>query len=156
MGGAVDPAAVAAAAGSLGSSLNIENIVGGAGGGAILTAIVAALVDYFGGTGGLATTGALGVMAGAAWRRGSVLHAIESSLADGSLAVIQDVADPVIEYRATGRPDKPYKAVGIHLQGEWHSLADLDLHSSNIDQPAWRETDPVPPPPPSIDHAYTD
>ncbi|MDX8530191.1 hypothetical protein RFM41_00390 [Mesorhizobium sp. VK25A] len=42
--GTVDPAAAAAAAGGLGSSLNIQNIVGGAGGGAILTGIIGAVM----------------------------------------------------------------------------------------------------------------
>ncbi len=41
-GGAVDPAAATAAAGS---ALNLNNIVGGAGGGAILTGIVGAVMN---------------------------------------------------------------------------------------------------------------
>lgn len=41
LNGAVDPAA----AGSLASSLNVENILGGAGGGAILTAIVGVIMN---------------------------------------------------------------------------------------------------------------
>ena len=41
LGGTVDPAAV----GGLASSLNLENIVGGAGGGAILTGIVGAVMN---------------------------------------------------------------------------------------------------------------
>jgi hypothetical protein len=44
-GGSIDPAAVANAASSLGSSLNLQNIVGGVGGGAILTAIVGAIMN---------------------------------------------------------------------------------------------------------------
>jgi hypothetical protein len=43
-GGAVDPAAAAAATSGLGSALNLQNIVGGAGGGAILTGILGAVM----------------------------------------------------------------------------------------------------------------
>ncbi|TPK91374.1 hypothetical protein [Mesorhizobium sp. B2-4-17] len=43
-GGTITPDAAAAATSSLGSALNLKNIVGGAGGGAILTAIVGAVM----------------------------------------------------------------------------------------------------------------
>ncbi|UCI09380.1 hypothetical protein [Mesorhizobium sp. B1-1-8] len=44
-GGAVDTAAATAAAGGLGSTLNLQNIIGGAGGGAILTGIIGAVMN---------------------------------------------------------------------------------------------------------------
>ncbi len=44
-GAPVDPAAAATAAGGIGDVLNLNNIVGGAGGGAILTAIVGAVMN---------------------------------------------------------------------------------------------------------------
>ncbi|TIN33932.1 MAG: hypothetical protein E5Y32_31605, partial [Mesorhizobium sp.] len=44
-GGTIDPAAAAAATGGLGSALNVQNILGGAGGGAILTAIIGAVMN---------------------------------------------------------------------------------------------------------------
>lgn len=44
-GGAVDPAAASAAVEGVGSALNLNNIIGGAGGGAILTAIVGAVMN---------------------------------------------------------------------------------------------------------------
>lgn len=40
-----DPAAATAAAGGIGDVLNLNNIVGGAGGGAILTAVVGAVMN---------------------------------------------------------------------------------------------------------------
>ena len=44
-GGGIDPAAASAAVEGLGGALNLNNIVGGAGGGAILTAIVGAVMN---------------------------------------------------------------------------------------------------------------
>jgi hypothetical protein len=44
-GGAVDPAAATAAASGLGSALNLNNIVGGAGGGAILTGVIGMVMN---------------------------------------------------------------------------------------------------------------
>jgi hypothetical protein len=44
-GGAIDPAAASAAVEGVGSALNLNNIVGGVGGGAILTAIVGAVMN---------------------------------------------------------------------------------------------------------------
>lgn len=45
-GAPVDPAAAAAATtGGLGSALNLQNIIGGAGGGAILTGIIGAVMN---------------------------------------------------------------------------------------------------------------